>query len=101
MTPDELARVPEGGVIWRVDKDGVEGDCEIIALAPDKDWYEDTHVYASGVFEDDARQIVGSVNSAIIRNTKCTRDGFFSSKEDMADFNFWLDYSKGVINGRV
>ena len=87
MTQDELARVPEGG--FKLKK------CLRPGLKANDSWAISTKDGDSvAIIHDNeslARQIVGSVNAAIVWN----RDfGHALHGETKLDFEFWLNYAK-------
>lgn len=81
MTQDELARMPEGGYSWKWTED--QRWCSV---------YEGMGLVCR-VNERNARQIVGSVNAAIIIR-KMKEDGE-SEYCQIKEAQFWLDYAKG------
>lgn len=84
--------VPEGGWIWRVNK-------RTKVIAPAFELRQGDSWVGDVVSEALARQIVGSVNAAILRN----RFGWPSTKQPLdeegkqieRDIDFWLNYAKG------
>lgn len=82
MTPDELARVPSGGATWKQIKFGTQ-------VHLNGKWLCDC-----GYNDKDARQIVGSVNAAIIAQAH-TEMNIPHPVQTRADYKYWLDYAKG------
>lgn len=87
MTPDELARVPSGGATWKQIKFGTQ-------VHLNGKWLCDC-----GYNDKDARQIVGSVNAAIIANNGRKKAKEIVStgqyEEHKNEYLFWLNYAKG------
>lgn len=87
MTQDELARMPEGGAKW----EELHPDSSTVLLM-----IGDGSVYR--VLKPDARQIVGSVNAAILApyvESLLHSHGAYNYNKAKSDYDFWLNYAKG------
>ena len=94
MTPDELARVPEGGMFSETELAG--GATHIYRTG--YDWITTLHNPENSTPEATARQIVGSVNAAILApyvESLLHSHGAYNYNKAKSDYDFWLNYAKG------
>jgi hypothetical protein len=86
MTPDELARIPEGGAKWEHSEDF---DRWFMIIQNDK-------IIGYGTNEESTRLIVGSINVALLIKELQTRAGWidFDQTQATKDRDFWINYMR-------